>query len=63
MYTATSEIQHKFQEVAILYKNYSYNLNKFRWGHLIGKTKTESICQVFPEEKLDEISARLEHSP
>jgi hypothetical protein len=44
-------------------KNYSYNVNKFRWGNLIGKTKTESICHVLPEEKLDEINTRLVRFP
>lgn len=52
-----------FKKLQFWIKNYSYKPNKFRWGHLIGKTKTESICHMFPEEKLHEINAKLQHSP
>jgi hypothetical protein len=36
--------------------------NKYRWARpLLDRRRTKSKCHVLIDEKLDEISARLEH--
>jgi hypothetical protein len=51
------------QMSVVLYKKKVFiQYKSIQMGSFIRHNKTESICQVLTEEKLDKISAKLEHS-
>jgi hypothetical protein len=63
--TVRRRFAHKFQDVTIPHRKTIHAIvNKVRQtGSLLDKKRTVSKRRVLTEEKLDEIGARLEHSP
>lgn len=63
--TVRRRFAHKFQDVTIPHRKTIHAIvNKVRQtGSLLDKKRTVSKRRVLTEEKLDEVGARLEHSP
>jgi hypothetical protein len=60
---ARRRIRHTFLDLTVPNKqNYSYKLHKFTDKIITGQKGTTQQCQVFPEEKVVQISTSPEHS-